>query len=54
MLNITICIVCLHFSSFCCLSSVADFLNTEARAPTSAEHAPFLPARRVMRFMYVV
>ena len=32
-LNVAICIVCLHFSSFC-LSSVADFSNTEARAPT--------------------
>ena len=52
-LNVTICIVCLHFSSFC-LSSVADFLNTEARAPTSAGRAPFLPAQRAMRFMYVV
>ena len=31
-LNGAICIVCLHFSSFCCLSSVADFSNTEARA----------------------
>ena len=30
---VIICIVCLHFSSFCCLSSVADFSNTEARAP---------------------
>ena len=39
MLNVAICIVCLHFSSFC-LSSVADFLNTEARAPTSAGCAP--------------
>ena len=53
-LNVTICIVCLHFSSFCCLSSVADFSNTEARAPTSAGRAPFLPARRAMQFMYVV
>ena len=53
-LNVAICIVCLHFSSFCCLSSVADFSNTEARAPTSAGHASFLPARRAMRFMYVV
>ena len=26
-LNVAICIVCLHFSSFCCLSSVADFLR---------------------------
>ena len=40
-LNVAICIVCLHFSSFCCLSSVADFSNTEARAPTSAGRAPF-------------
>ena len=54
MLNVAICIVCLHFSSFCCLSSVADFSNTEARAPTSAGCAPFLPARRAMLFMYVV
>ena len=53
-LNVAIWIVCLHFSSFCCLSSVADFSNTEARAPTSAGRAPFLPARRAKRFMYVV
>ena len=39
-LNATICIVCLHFSSFC-LSSVTDFLNTEAKAPTSTGRAPF-------------
>ena len=49
-LNVAICIVCLHFSSFCCLSSVPDFSNTEARAPTSAGHVPFSPARRAMRF----
>ena len=42
-LNVTICSVCLHFSSFCRLSSVADFSNTEARAPTSAGRAPFYP-----------
>ena len=30
-LNVAICIVCLHFSSFCCLSSEADFSNTAAR-----------------------
>ena len=47
-LNVAICIVCMHFSSFCCLNSVADFSNTEARAPTSAERAPILPARRAM------
>ena len=40
-LNVAICIVCLHFSNFCCLSSVADFSNTEARAPTSAGCTPF-------------
>ena len=53
-LNVAICSVCLLFSSFCCLSSVADFSNTEARAPTSAGRAPFLPMRRAMRFVYVV
>ena len=53
-LNVAIWIVCLHFSSFYCLSSVADFSNTEVRAPTSAGRAPFLPARRAMQFMYVV
>ena len=40
-LNVAICIVCLHFSNFCCLSSVADFSNTEARVPTSAGRALF-------------
>ena len=54
MLNVAICIVCLHFRSFCCLSSVADFSNIEARAPTSTRRTSFLPARRVMWFMYVV
>ena len=40
-LNVTICIVLLHFSNFCfSLSSVADFLNTGARAPTSAGLQP--------------
>ena len=53
-LNVAIWIVCLHLSSFCLsLSSVADFSNTEARAPTSAGRAPSLPAWRAMRFMYV-
>ena len=42
-LKVAICSVCLHFSSFDCLSSVADFSNTEARAPTSAGRAPFYP-----------
>ena len=36
-LNVAICIVCLHFSNCCCLSSVADLSNT------SAGHAPFYP-----------
>ena len=40
-LNVAICSVCLHFSSFNLLSSVADFSNTEARDPTSAGRAPF-------------
>ena len=53
-LNVTIYIVCLHFSSFCCLSSEADFSNTEARAPNSAGRTPFLPVRRPMQFIYVV
>ena len=35
-LNVAICIVRLHFSDFC-LSSVADFSNTEAKAPTSVK-----------------
>ena len=52
-LNVAICIVCLHFSSFC-LSSVADFPNTEARTPTSAGRASFLPAQRAKRFVLVV
>ena len=41
VLNVAICIVCFHFSSFCCLRSVADFSNTEARAPVSVGRAPF-------------
>ena len=55
MLNVTICIMLLHFSSFClCLSFVADLLNAGARAPTSAECVPFLPAQRVMQFGQMV
>ena len=46
-LNVAICIVCLHFSSFCLsLSSVADFSNTEARASTSAGRALFFPGAK--------
>ena len=33
---------------------IYTFSNTEARAPTSAGRSPFLPARRAMRFVYVV
>ena len=36
-LNVAFCIVCLHFSSFC-LSSVADFSNTEARVRSFFTH----------------
>ena len=53
-LNVAICIVCVHFSSFSCLSSVADFSNTEVRTPTSAGRAPSLPARRAMQFLHMV
>ena len=44
-LNVAICIVCLHFSNFCCLSSAADFSNTEAWAPTSAGRPPLFYLR---------
>ena len=53
-LNVAICSVCLHFSNFGRLRSVADYSNAEAGAPTSAGPAPFLPARRAIRFVYVV
>ena len=50
-LNVTICILRLHLSNFCfSLSFATDFSNTEARAPTLAGRAPFLPARRAMWF----
>ena len=42
MLNVVICIVLVHFSKFC-LCYVADFSNTEARAPTSIGRALFFP-----------
>ena len=48
-LNVATCIVRLHFSNFC-LSSAANFLNTEASAPTLAGRAPFLTTRRSMQF----
>ena len=41
-LNVAICIVCLHFSSFC-LSSVADFSNTEARVQPQQDAPLFYP-----------
>ena len=54
-LSVAICIVHLNFSYFCfSLKSVDDFLNTGAEAPTSSGRAPFLPARRAMRFGHVV
>ena len=54
-LKVDSCIVLLHLSNFCfSLRSVADFSNTGARAPTSAGRAPFLLARREMRFEHVV
>ena len=41
-LDVAICTVCLHFSSFCLsLSSVADFSNTEARASNLSRTQPF-------------
>ena len=40
MLNVAICVVRFHFSNFS-LSSVADFFNTESRAPTSARSTSF-------------
>ena len=53
--NVAICIVHLHFGNFCfSLSSVTDFSNTRARATISAGRAPFLPARRAVRFGQVV
>ena len=45
MLNVAICIVCLHFSNFCCLSSEADFLNTEARGLQHQQDAAFFYLR---------
>ena len=45
-LNVTICIVCLHFSNFR-LSSVDNF-SAPGRAPF------FLPVQRAMRFRHVV
>ena len=42
MLNVAVCFMCLHFSNFCfSLSSVADFSNTEAKAPTLGRASSF-------------
>ena len=41
-LNVAICIALLHISNFCfCLSPMADFSKTRARAPTLAGSALF-------------
>ena len=54
-LNDTICIVLLHFSSFClCLSFVAEFSKTGTRAQPHQNAFLLLPVRRVMRFGRVV
>ena len=43
-LSITMLTMSLYLNNFCLgLGSVADFLNTEARAPTSIECTPCLP-----------
>ena len=39
-LNVAICIICLNFSNFC-LSSVADFLDTERPRLQPQQGAPF-------------
>ena len=54
-LIVAICIVRLHFSNFCfSLSSVADFSNTVAKAPTSGDAPLYLPTRRAMQFWKAV
>ena len=53
MLSVVICTMLLHLSNLS-LSSVADFLNTGARAPTSAERALSLSSWKVMWFGYMV
>ena len=51
---LTLNVAIVAYCHFCCLSSVADFSNTEARASTLAGRAPFLPALRAMRVEHVV
>ena len=45
---LTLNVPCLHFSNFCCLSSVADFSNTAAVLQPQQDF--FLPAQRAMWF----
>ena len=40
-LNVAICIVCLHFSTFCCLSSVADFFEHWGQGSKLSRTRPF-------------
>ena len=55
VLTFNVTIVLIHLSdSSCCLSSVADFSNTGARARISAERTHFLPARWAMRFGHML
>ena len=55
MLNVGMLTMFLHLSNFGLgLNNVADFFNTGARAPTSAECTPCLPTWRVMWFWYMV
>ena len=44
-LNVAICNVCLHFSSFDCLSSVADFSNRGQGSNLSRTHPFFTRAK---------
>ena len=44
-LNVAICIVCLHYSSFCCLCSLADFSNTEGGGLQPQQGAPLFYPR---------
>ena len=45
-LNIAICIVCLHFSSFCCLSSLDDFFEHWGQGSNLRRTRPFFtPAK---------
>ena len=50
MLKVEIIVFLLHFIRFLFGNFVADFSYTEAEVETSAEHAPWYPARRAMRY----